>query len=129
MSTFSQIIRGKINTKKIRVVSLGTPQKKGVCLKVFTRKPKKPNSAQRKVAKVRLSDKSVVQVYIMGEGHPLKEHSIVLIRGGRTPDLPGVNYKCIRGKYDLPGVFNRKTSRSKYGVAKESSESSENTNK
>jgi len=89
-----------------------------MCLKVFTRKPKKPNSAQRKIAKVRLSNKVTVHAYIMGEGHTIKEHSTVLVRGGRTPDLPGVNYKLIRGKYDLLGVFNRRTSRSKYGVKK-----------
>jgi small subunit ribosomal protein S12 len=119
MTTVSQIVRGKVN-KKIRRkrVSLGTPQKKGMCLKVYTRKPKKPNSAQRKVAKVRLSNKMTAEVYIMGEGHTLKEHSTVLVRGGRTPDLPGVNFKCIRGKFDLLGVVNRRTSRSKYGVKK-----------
>lgn len=122
MPTISQKIRGKINIKKKRRVSLGTPQKKGVCIKVFTRKPKKPNSAQRKVAKVKLRNKLVVHAYIMGEGHTLKEHSTVLIRGGRTPDLPGVNYKCIRGKFDLLGVINRKTSRSKYGVPKPNKE-------
>lgn len=119
MTTFSQKVRGKVTKQtRRRRVSLGTPQKKGMCLKVFTRKPKKPNSALRKVAKVRLSNKKTVDVYIMGEGHSLKEHSTVLIRGGRTQDLPGVNFKCIRGKFDLFGVINRRSSRSKYGVKK-----------
>ena len=119
MTTISQKIRGKVQKQRRKNrASLGTPQKKGMCLKVYTRKPKKPNSAQRKVAKIKLSNKMVVEAYIMGEGHTLKEHSTVLIRGGRTADLPGVNYKCIRGKFDLMGVVNRRTSRSKYGVKK-----------
>ena len=92
------------------------PQKKGICLKVFTKTPKKPNSALRKVAKVRLSSKYSVISYIPGIGHTLQEHSIVLVRGGRVKDLPGVKYHIIRGKYDLLGIYTRKTSRSKYGT-------------
>lgn len=92
------------------------PQAKGVCVKVFTRTPKKPNSAIRKVAKVKISSGYKVESYIPGEGHNLQEYSVVLIRGGRTPDLPGVKYKIIRGKFDLQGVKSRKTSRSVYGV-------------
>lgn len=119
MSTINQIINNPRKIRKILVKSPaleGNPQKKGVVIKVFTRKPKKPNSAQRKLAKVKLSNKRVVDGYIMGEGHNIQEHSVVLIRGGRTPDLPGINYKLIRGKYDLGGIINRKTSRSKYGT-------------
>jgi len=97
------------------------PQLKGVCVKVFTRTPKKPNSAIRKVAKLRLSNKKVVESYIPGEGHTLQEYSVVLMRGGRVPDLPGVKYHCVRGKYDFKEVKNRKTSRSKYGVKKQKS--------
>jgi small subunit ribosomal protein S12 len=94
------------------------PQKRGVCTIVKTMTPKKPNSALRKVARVRLSNKMEVTAYIMGEGHNLAEHSIVLVRGGRVKDLPGVKYHIVRGKYDCAGVKNRKTSRSKYGVKK-----------
>lgn len=92
------------------------PQVKGVCSKIFTRTPKKPNSAIRKVAKVKLSNKRIIESYIPGIGHNLRQYSVVLIRGGRVPDLPGVKYKCIRGKYDFQAVANRKTSRSSYGV-------------
>ena len=92
------------------------PQRKGVCLKVFTRTPKKPNSALRKVVKVRLTTRYTVISYIPGIGHSLQEHSMVLIRGGRVPDLPGVKYHTIRGKFDLLGLLKRKTSRSKYGT-------------
>jgi small subunit ribosomal protein S12 len=92
------------------------PQRKGICLKVYTKTPKKPNSALRKVAKVRLSSKYTVITYIPGIGHNLQEHSIVLVRGGRVQDLPGVKYHIIRGKYDLLGILNRKSSRSKYGT-------------
>lgn len=92
------------------------PQRKGICLKVYTKTPKKPNSALRKVAKIRLTSLYTVISYIPGIGHTLQEHSIVLIRGGRVPDLPGVKYHMIRGKYDLLGIFKRKTSRSKYGT-------------
>ena len=92
------------------------PQRKGICLKVYTTTPKKPNSAMRKVAKVYLSSSYTVITYIPGIGHTLQEHSIVLIRGGRVKDLPGVKYHIIRGKYDLLGIYSRKTSRSKYGT-------------
>ena len=92
------------------------PQRKGICLKVYTKTPKKPNSALRKVAKVRLTSKYTVITYIPGIGHNLQEHSIVLVRGGRVQDLPGVKYHMIRGKYDLLGILNRKSSRSKYGT-------------
>jgi small subunit ribosomal protein S12 len=94
------------------------PLRRGVCLAVFTRTPKKPNSALRKVARVRLSNKQVVTAYIPGEGHNLQEHSVVLVRSGRKPDLPGVNYQIVRGVYDTGGVENRKQSRSRYGVKK-----------
>lgn len=93
----------------------GSPQVKGVCAKVFTTKPKKPNSAVRKVARVKLSNGRMVTAYIPGEGHNLQEHSVVLIRGGKTQDLPGVRYKLVRGALDFSGVANRTTSRSKYG--------------
>jgi small subunit ribosomal protein S12 len=94
----------------------GNAQKKGTCVKVFTRSPKKPNSAVRKVAKIKLSTGKKVEAYIPGEGHDLKEFSVVLMRGGRVKDLPGVKYHLIRGKYDLAGVKNRKQARSRYGV-------------
>jgi small subunit ribosomal protein S12 len=94
------------------------PQKKGVCIKILIRKPKKPNSALRKVAKVKLSNGQIIFAYIPGIGHNLQEHSVVLVRGGKRKDLPGVKYICIRGKYDLGGVVGRKTSRSKYGTKK-----------
>ena len=93
-----------------------SPQKKGVCLAVFTRTPKKPNSALRKVARVRLSNGREVTAYIPGEGHNLQEHSIVLVRGGRVRDLPGVRYHIVRGTLDAIGVESRKRSRSKYGT-------------
>lgn len=93
----------------------GSPAKRGVCLKVFTRTPKKPNSALRKVARVRLSNGMEVTAYIPGEGHNLQEHSVVLVKAGRTSDLPGVRYKIIRGVYDTQGVSNRRRSRSRYG--------------
>jgi small subunit ribosomal protein S12 len=94
------------------------PQRKGVCLKVYIKTPKKPNSALRKVAKVKLTNKKTIIGYIPGIGHKLQEHSIVLVRGGRVPDLPGVKYHLVRGKYDLQGLITRKTSRSKYGTKK-----------
>jgi small subunit ribosomal protein S12 len=118
MPTINQIIRKprKAKRNKGQITALKrNPQLKGVVLRVFTRKPKKPNSAIRKLAKVRLSNGFEVDAYIMGEGHNLQEHGVVLVRGGRVPDLPGVKYKLVRGKYDLGGVINRKTSRSKYG--------------
>ena len=94
------------------------PQKKGICLRVLIRKPKKPNSAQRKVAKLKLTNGRIVTAYIPGEGHDLREHNMVMIRGGRVRDLPGIKYKCVRGKYDLKPVVGRKQARSKYGVKK-----------
>ncbi len=97
----------------------GAPFKRGVCLKVTTTTPKKPNSAMRKIARVRLSNGMEVTAYIPGIGHNLQEHSIVLVKGGRTKDLPGVRYKVVRGVYDAQGVEGRKQSRSRYGAKKE----------
>lgn len=94
----------------------GSPQKRGVCTRVYTTTPKKPNSALRKVCRVRLTNGFEVSSYIGGEGHNLQEHSVVLIRGGRVKDLPGVRYHCVRGALDLAGVKDRKQSRSKYGA-------------
>jgi small subunit ribosomal protein S12 len=108
--------------KKIKRIKkpalMKNPQRKGVCLKVYTRAPKKPNSALRKLVKVRLTNSIDIIAYIPGEGHNLQEHSMVLIKGGRVKDLPGVKYRVIRGKLDVQGVLNRKTSRSKYGTKK-----------
>lgn len=92
------------------------PQVKGVCIKVVTKSPKKPNSAVRKVTKLKLSNKKKIESYIPGEGHNLRQYSTILIRGGRTPDLPGLKYKNIRGKYDFQGLNTRLSSRSKYGT-------------
>ena len=97
-----------------------SPQKKGVCIKIFTKTPRKPNSALRKVAKVKLSNGVKLEAYIPGEGHTLQEYSVVLLRGGRVPDLPGVKYHLIRGKYDFKGIKTRKSSRSLYGTKKKS---------
>jgi len=97
-------------------IAKGSPFKRGVCLKVTTTTPKKPNSALRKIARVRLSNGNEVTAYIPGMGHNLQEHSIVLLKGGRTPDLPGVRYKIIRGVYDAQGVENRRQGRSLYGA-------------
>jgi len=121
MSTINQIIRNtrKKEAKTKITVMKGNPFVKGVCLKVVIQKPKKPNSAQRKVAKVKLSTGFTIPAYIPGIGHNLQEHGTVLIKGGRVPDLPGVKYKCVRGKYDLGPVLNRKRARSKYGVKKD----------
>ena len=132
MPTINQIIRKgrKRKTKKIKVAALrklfnasqrqtkelASPQKRGVCLMVKTMTPRKPNSALRKVARVRLSNKQEITAYIPGEGHNLAEHSIVMVRGGRVKDLPGVRYHIIRGKYDTLGVEGRKKGRSKYGT-------------
>lgn len=107
------------NVLKNRKIKHSSPFKRGVCVNVFTVTPKKPHSALRKVAKVRLSNGKVVTAYIPGEGHNLQENSIVLIRGGRVKDLPGVRYHIIRGIYDTGGVEDRKTGRSKYGTKKE----------
>ncbi len=111
-------LRRSFNSIENRPVATNSPQKRGVCTVVKTMTPKKPNSALRKVARVRLSNKMEVTAYIQGEGHNLAEHSIVMVRGGRVKDLPGVKYHIIRGKYDCVGVEGRKTSRSKYGVKK-----------
>jgi small subunit ribosomal protein S12 len=94
------------------------PQKKGVCIRILTRTPKKPNSALRKLALIRLSNKKRIYAYISGEGHTLQEHSVVLIRGGRVKDLPGIKYKIIRGVFDFEGLKSRKQARSKYGTKK-----------
>jgi len=121
MPTINQLIRRgrrKIRAKSKRPDLQGCPQKRGVCLRIMTRQPKKPNSALRKVARVRLSNGREITAYIPGEGHNLVEHSIVLVRGGRVRDLPGVRYKIIRGCYDTAGVDGRKVSRSRYGVKK-----------
>lgn len=112
----STAFRRSFNLLKNSPVKTNNPQKRGVCTVVKTMTPKKPNSALRKVARVRLSNKIEVTAYIPGEGHNLAEHSIVLIRGGRVKDLPGVKYHVIRGVYDSEGVADRKSSRSKYGV-------------
>lgn len=109
-------LRKSLNLNTRRITPTTNPQKRGVCLVVKTMTPKKPNSALRKVARVRLSNKQEVTAYIPGEGHDLAEHSIVLVRGGRVKDLPGVKYHIIRGKYDSSGVEGRKSSRSKYGT-------------
>jgi small subunit ribosomal protein S12 len=106
------------NVKKNRPKEFFSPFKRGVCVKVFTTTPKKPNSALRKVARVRLTNGMEVTAYIPGEGHNLQEHSVVIIRGGRVKDLPGVRYHIVRGILDTGGVENRKQERSKYGVKK-----------
>ncbi len=111
-------LRRAFNSKANRFVSYASAQKRGVCTVVKTMTPKKPNSALRKVARVRLSNKQEVTAYIPGIGHELAEHSVVLIRGGRVKDLPGVKYHIIRGKYDTTGVANRKQGRSLYGTKK-----------
>ena len=119
MPTINQLIRkGRKRTKgKTKAPALkGCPQKRGVCLLVKTQTPKKPNSALRKVARVRLSNQMEVSAYIPGVGHNLQEHSIVMIRGGRVKDLPGVRYHIVRGHLDTAGVVDRKKSRSKYGA-------------
>ena len=119
MPTINQLLRKgrKKKTVKSSAPALeGCPQKQGVCLRVYTTTPKKPNSALRKVARVRLSNGIEVTAYIPGEGHNLQEHSIVLVRGGRVKDLPGVRYHIIRGTRDAKGVEGRMKSRSKYGT-------------
>jgi small subunit ribosomal protein S12 len=135
LPTFNQLVRKgrkqigkKSKTPALRVVynalrnrtsrTEGSPQKRGVCLQVKTTTPKKPNSALRKIAKVRLTNGMEVTAYIPGEGHELQEHSVVLIRGGRVPDLPGVRYHIIRGALDCTGVSNRRRGRSLYGTKK-----------
>ena len=119
MPTINQLLKKRRTRPKARdrVPALEkSPQKRGVCLKVYTTTPKKPNSALRKVARVRLSNGHEVTSYIPGEGHNLQEHSVVLIRGGRVKDLPGVRYHIIRGTLDTAGVKDRRQSRSKYGA-------------
>ena len=121
MPTINQLIRhGRIRpVNKTKVPAMQScPQKRGVCTKVYTTTPKKPNSALRKVARVRLSNGFEVTAYIGGEGHNLQEHSVVLIRGGRVKDLPGVRYHILRGNLDTQGVANRKKRRSLYGTKK-----------
>ena len=109
-----------LNTKKRKTswLTKGAPQRRGICLKVTTVTPKKPNSALRKIARVRLTNGAEVTAYIPGEGHNLQEHSIVVLRGGRAKDLPGVRYRIVRGKLDTAGVEDRKQGRSKYGAKK-----------
>jgi small subunit ribosomal protein S12 len=109
-----------VNNLKNKSYEKNAPFKRGVCIKVTTKTPKKPNSALRKVARVRLSNGAEVWAYIGGEGHNLQEHAVVLVKGGRVPDLPGVRYHIVRGSLDLQGVQGRKRSRSKYGTKKES---------
>lgn len=119
MPTIQQLVRNGRNKMKNKSKSPAldsSPQKRGVCTRVYTTTPKKPNSAMRKVARVRLTNSKEVNVYIPGEGHNLQEHSIVLIRGGRVKDLPGVRYHIIRGALDTAGVDKRKQGRSKYGA-------------
>ena len=119
MPTINQLIRKgrKVIKEKSNSPALQScPQRRGVCLQVKTRTPKKPNSALRKIARVRLSNGIEVTAYIPGEGHNLQEHSVVLVRGGRVKDLPGVRYHIVRGTLDTAGVENRKQSRSKYGA-------------
>ena len=119
MPTINQLIRKPRKPKPVRnkVPALeGSPQRRGVCTRVYTTTPKKPNSALRKVAKVRLTNGYEVISYIGGEGHNLQEHSVVLIRGGRVKDLPGVRYHTVRGSLDAAGVAKRKQARSKYGA-------------
>ena len=122
MPTIQQLVRkGRVTLeKKSKSAALDAcPQRRGVCTRVYTTTPKKPNSAMRKVARVRLTNGNEVNAYIGGEGHNLQEHSIVLVRGGRVRDLPGVRYKIIRGALDAAGVKNRKQSRSRYGAKRE----------
>jgi len=119
MPTTHQLVRNERQrqTQKTATPALvGSPQKRGVCTRVSTTTPKKPNSALRKIARVRLVNGTEVTAYVPGEGHNLQEHSVVLVRGGRVKDLPGVRYKVVRGALDTLGVNNRRSSRSKYGT-------------
>ena len=119
MPTINQLVkqgRAKQRRKTTAPALMSSPQKRGVCVRVYTTTPKKPNSALRKVARVRLTNQMEVTSYIPGEGHNLQEHSVVLIRGGRVKDLPGVRYHIVRGTLDTAGVANRRQSRSKYGA-------------
>ena len=122
MPTINQLVRkGRTNVKKRNKVPAlkANPQKRGVCTRVYTTTPKKPNTALRKVARVRLTNGFEVTSYIGGEGHNLQEHSVILIRGGRVKDLPGVRYKVVRGTLDTASVRDRKQSRSRYGAKKD----------
>ena len=122
MPTIQQLVRKGRSTKKAKSKTRalkGSPQRRGVCTRVYTTTPKKPNSALRKVARVRLSSGIEVTAYIPGEGHNLQEHSIVLVRGGRVKDLPGVRFHIVRGALDTQGVRDRGQGRSKYGAKKE----------
>lgn len=119
MPTINQLVKSGRDKQKRKTASpalKACPQKRGVCVRVYTTTPKKPNSALRKVARVRLTNGMEVTTYIPGEGHNLQEHSVVLIRGGRVKDLPGVRYHIVRGTLDTSGVTNRRQSRSKYGA-------------
>lgn len=119
MTTINQLCRSKRKKKKTRnkVPALDScPQKKGVCTKIFLRTPKKPNSALRKLVRLRLTNDKIISAYIPGEGHKLQEYSTVIIRGGRVKDLPGIKYRLVRGKLDFSGIKNRKNARSKYGT-------------
>ncbi|KAJ7134448.1 hypothetical protein C8R44DRAFT_770503 [Mycena epipterygia] len=122
LATLNQACKRKKSDRRVRKsrspLLHGAPQLKGVCSQIFTAKPKKPNSGKRKVARVKLSNGKSCMAYIAGEGHNLQEHSVVLVRGGRAQDLPGVQYKVVRGTLDLGGVVNRTTARSRYGVKK-----------
>ena len=124
MPTINQLVKFGRQAQRRKTASpalMSCPQRRGVCVRVYTTTPKKPNSALRKVARVRLSSGVEVTAYIPGVGHNLQEHSIVLVRGGRVKDLPGVRYKIIRGTLDTQGVKNRKQARSRYGAKKEKS--------
>ena len=119
MPTLNQLIRHPRKVQRTRTKSpalTASPQRRGVCIRVYTRSPKKPNSAIRKVARVRLTNSFEVNSYIPGEGHNLQEHSVVLVRGGRVQDLPGVKYHIVRGRLDTQGVKDRKRGRSRYGT-------------
>ncbi|KAK6540398.1 hypothetical protein TWF694_009197 [Orbilia ellipsospora] len=124
LATFSQVLRGcrtpkkAHNRKPVSPQLVNRPSMKGVCLRVGIVKPKKPNSGERKIARVKLSSGNVITAYIPGEGHNIQTHSVVMVRGGRSQDCPGVRYHLVRGAYDLGGVPNRATSRSKYGTKK-----------
>ncbi|SDO07153.1 SSU ribosomal protein S12P [Desulfonauticus submarinus] len=121
MPTINQLVRKarkKVEKRKKTPALQGCPQKRGVCVRVYTTTPKKPNSALRKVARVRLTNGIEVTTYIPGEGHNLQEHSVVLVQGGRVKDLPGIRYRIIRGALDTAGVEQRRKSRSRYGAKK-----------
>ena len=121
MPTTNQLVREERKVKKEKTATpalQGSPQRRGVCTRVSTTTPKKPNSALRKIARVRLTNQMEVTAYVPGEGHNLQEHSVVLVRGGRVKDLPGVRYKVVRGTLDAAGVSDRKKARSQYGVKK-----------